>query len=285
MPPQCQGRRTTPKSAPLFFETGPRLHRNKPLSYLGIVQCTKQAEDLCADCLEREKSTAYQLVKRAGKYIPNQETMFHGRIGEPIPEWSRLQGGAWFSAQIAAGYTTHKEVPQVPVEMADTTPKKIVIRKRIVKKVSAAAPGPVPSPAPVPVPEPAAEPLKKPRAKKAVGKPVAAEPAYQQPEPELVVADVAPKKFQVKAPAAKAAPKPRQKKVVEAKPIVGIVEAAHMEDPTVIKVSVRKTEIDGRSLYVGPKDKVYDLKFKYLGRWNRRDDRVDTTYPDSDAGF
>jgi hypothetical protein len=63
------------------------------------------------------------------------------------------------------------------------------------------------------------------------------------------------------------------------------VEAAHMEDPTVIKVSVRKTEIDGRSLYVGPKDKVYDLKFKYLGRWNRREDRVDTTYPDSDAGF
>ena len=282
MPPQCQGRRTTPKSAPLFFETGPRLHRNKPLSYLGIVQCTKQAEDLCADCIERQKSTEYQLVKRAGKYIPNQETMFHGRMREPIPEWSRLQGGAWFVAQIDAGYTlpgtaaaTHKEVPQVPVEMGEevaATPKKIVIRKRIVKKI----PAPVAEPAPVVVAQPApvvAEPVapaKKPRAKKAVGKaPI---------EPEPVAATT---KLKLKAP-----PKPRQKKtVVESKPVIGIVEAAHIEDPAVIKVSVRKTEIDGRSLYVGPKDKVYDLKFKYLGRWNRREDGVDATYPDSDAGF
>jgi hypothetical protein len=234
---------------------------------------------LCADCIERQKSTEYQLVKRAGKYIPNQETMFHGRMREPIPEWSRLQGGAWFVAQISAGYTlpgtaltTHKEVPQVPVEMGEEVaakPKKIVIRKRIVKKVA-----PVAEPVPVVVAEPVpVVPAKKPRAKKAVGK------AAELPkEPEPVAATT---KLKLKAP-----PKPRQKKaVVEAKPVIGIVEAAHIEDPTVIKVSVRKTEIDGRSLYVGPKDKVYDLKFKYLGRWNRREDGVDTTYPDSDAGF
>ena len=246
------------------------------------MQCIKQAEDLCADCIERQKSTEYQLVKRAGKYIPNQETMFHGRMREPIPEWSRLQGGAWFVAQISTGYTlpgtaltTHKEVPRVPVEMGEevaATPKKIVIRKRIVKKVPAPVAEPAPvvvaQPAPVVVAEPVA-PAKKPRAKKAVGKaPI---------EPEPVPATT---KLKLKAP------KPRQKKtVVEAKPVIGIVEAAHIEDPAVIKVSVRKTEIDGRSLYVGPKDKVYDLKFKYLGRWNRREDGVDATYPDSDAGF
>jgi len=204
-------------------------------------------------------------------------------MGEPIPEWSRLQGGPWYAAQISAGYTvseSRKEVLRVPVEMGEevaATPKKVVIRKRIVKKVSApAAPAaPVaPAPAPAPAAPAAAEPLKKPRAKKAIGK--AAE-LPKEPEPEPAVP--APKKLQLKG-------RPRQKKtVVEAKPVVGIVEAAHVEDPTVIKVSVRKTEIDGRSLYVGPKDKVYDLKFKYLGRWNRREDRVDATYPDSDAGF
>jgi hypothetical protein len=127
----------------------------------------------------------------------------------------------------------------------------------------------VPAPAPVPA---LAEPLKKPRAKKAIGK-----AADLPKEPEPVVP--APKKLQLKG-------RPRQKKTVaESKPVVGIVEVVPMEDPTVIKVSVRKTEIDGRSLYVGPKDKVYDLKFKYLGRWNRREDRIDATYPDSDAGF
>ena len=67
-------------------------------------------------------------------------------------------------------------------------------------------------------------------------------------------------------------------------PIIGIVEDAPLEDPTIIKVAVKKVEIDGRALYVSSaKDKVYDLKFKYIGRWNKSADRVAATYPDSDA--
>lgn len=51
---------------------------------------------------------------------------------------------------------------------------------------------------------------------------------------------------------------------------------------TVREIKVRKREIDGRSLYLGPKDKVYDLKFKYLGRL--KDDAI-VSFPDSDEGM
>ena len=82
-------------------------------------------------------------------------------------------------------------------------------------------------------------------------------------------------------------PKPkRQSKKVVAKttPIIGIVAPTPLEDPTVVKIAVKKVVIDGRDLYVSEqKDKVFDLKFQYLGRWNRKEDRIDTTYPDSDA--
>jgi hypothetical protein len=127
---QCQGRRTTPKSAPLFFAGCPRLHKNKPLSFLGVARCTNKADDLCSECKARVKSTEFQLVKRAGKYIPNQETMFHGRITEPIPAWSRLYKGPWFEAQIQAGYTLSEETQQAVAAMEQATyenlPKKPV---------------------------------------------------------------------------------------------------------------------------------------------------------------
>jgi hypothetical protein len=46
-------------------------------------------------------------------------------------------------------------------------------------------------------------------------------------------------------------------------------------------VKVRKTEVDGRSLYLDPaKDKLYDMKFKYVGRLK---DGGIVDHPDSDA--
>ena len=119
--PQCQGRRTTPKSAPLFFAGCPRLHKNKPLSFLGPARCTNDAEDLCADCQTRLRSTENQLVKRGNKYIPNQETMFHGRISEPIPPWSRLYKGHWFEEQVKAGYTLSEDTQEAVTAMERAT--------------------------------------------------------------------------------------------------------------------------------------------------------------------
>ena len=287
---QCEGRKTTPKSAPLFFETGPRLHRSKPLSYLGIVQCTNKAEDLCAACLDRQKATAYQLEKRAGKYIPNQETMFHGRMGEPIPKWSRLEGGEWFQAQLAAGYmltNAHKENSTSPVEMSDVVAP--VIKKIVRRKKVAVASTETPKPEPIPatkkrepkkvgvIPEPISPPqatmlhatsgfvgredAKPKRTKKAV--------AVTQEITEVVP-------IPLDAPKPKRVFKPKKK-------VIGIVEAA-TDDIPVTKIQVKREEIGGVSVYVAEtKDKVYDMSYAYLGRWNRKEGRVDTTFPDSDA--
>ena len=89
----------------------------------------------------------------------------------------------------------------------------------------------------------------------------------------------------VKAPVVKAQPKKRQPKQVAAAPEsvapVAIIPSPAQELPVenVREIKVRKREIDGRSLYLGPKDKVYDLKFKYLGRL--KDEKI-VDFPDSD---
>lgn len=303
MQSQCEGRKTTPKSAPLFFETGPRLHRSKPLSYLGIVQCTNKADDLCAACLDRQKATAYQLEKRAGKYIPNQETMFHGRMYEPIPKWSRLEGGEWFQAQLAAGYTVsnaYKEMETSPIEMSDTvTPviKKFIRRKKVSEESTETS-----------KPEPIATTKK--REPKKVGK-VAAPPSELQVtildttsgfigREEAKRTEAKPKRTKknvatspeiteivpIPMDEVNAAAKPKRpvKKVFKPKTaVIGIIEAA-VDDIPVMKIQVKKEEITGRSVYVAEtKDKVYDLSYAYLGRWNRKEGHIDTTFPDSDA--
>ena len=300
MQSRCQGRKTTPKSAPLFFETGPRLHRSKPLSYLGIVQCANEAEDLCVACLDRQKATAYQLEKRAGKYIPNQETMFHGRMSEPIPKWSRLEGGEWFQAQIVAGYAVsnaHKEIATSPVEMGDVAAPPVIKKLIRRKKVAVAS-------TETPKPEPVALPTTKKREPKKVGVMLISEPLVPPPVTMLHATsgfvgreDVKPKRTK-KVPVAvspeitevvpipmdqvKAVPKP--KRVFKPKKkVIGIVDVS-ADDIPVTKIQVKKEEIGGVSVYVAEtKDKVYDLSYSYLGRWNRKEGRVDTTFPDSDA--
>ena len=193
-------------------------------------------------------------------------------MGEPIPKWSRLQGGEWYLAQLAAGYTV-KGVTPVPVEMEEKPAKPV--KKFVIPKKVAVEPSPAME---LVVVAPITDtPVKKTRAKKTVVKAVAAEvPAAAVVVPAVVpvVPAVVPKKFN-----------PRKKAVAVAKPVIGIVEAKPLDDVTVEKIAVRKTDIGGRALYVSSKkDKVYDLKFKYLGRWNRREDTVDTSYPDSDGG-
>jgi hypothetical protein len=269
-----------------------------------------EADDLCAACLDRQKATAYQLEKRAGKYIPNQETMFHGRMDEPIPKWSRLEGGEWFQAQLAAGYTVgnaHKEIATIPVGMSDVVAPVIkkVVRRKKVASVSTETPKSVVAPAPSP-----ADPTTKKREPKKVGvlpEPITppqvtmlhttsgfvgreeAKPAEKPKRTKKAVATPAPVATQeitevvpIPLGEVKAAPKP--KRVFKPKKgIIGIVEVA-ADDIPVTKIQVKKEEIGGRSVYVAEtKDKVYDMSYSYLGRWNRKEGRVDTSFPDSDA--
>jgi hypothetical protein len=62
---------------------------------------------------------------------------------------------------------------------------------------------------------------------------------------------------------------------------MAVVQGAPVEVETVVQIAVRKVELDNRLFYLDPKkDKLYDLKFKYVGRL--KDDKI-VDYPDSDA--
>ena len=102
--------------------------------------------------------------------------------------------------------------------------------------------------------------------------PVVAQPVIAEPVAP-VVAKPPPKKRQPKQTAT----------VVEpvAEPVAVLAEPAQeLPIDSVRVIKVRKREVDGRSLYLGPKDKLYDLKFKYQGRLK---EEAIVSFPDSDA--
>lgn len=280
---QCQGRFAKTEA---FFEG--RLHRNKPLLFLLPSRCRASAisEALCQGCLTKRESTNNSLEKRGNKYIPNQGSLLHGTILEPIPDWSRLYNGVWFQKQIDNGYTLTEEtrmkveealkilngdmeMPKVPVLKPLKPVKEKVVKEKVVKatkKKVEHVPVPVePEPLALPVPE------KKKMARKTIKKEPNQEPNQEPLKEEPVEPKPEPQPEPVKEPKAKKQPKkPTPFKVLNETPL----------DVEFVEVKVRPTEIDGRKVYVGDRDKVYDLKFNYLGR--KKDEEIDSSYPDSD---
>jgi len=139
------------------------------------------------------------------------------------------------------------------VETVDPQPMPAKARKPRAKKGAAAA---VPAPAPaVPAPAPAV-------------------PAPAVPPPAVPAPAVAPPPKAVKK---------RQPKMVSTTPVAIIPNPTEvLPVDSIREIRVKKQEVDGRSLYIGPKDKVYDLKFKYLGRL--KEDKI-VNFPDSDEGI
>jgi hypothetical protein len=76
-------------------------------------------------------------------------------------------------------------------------------------------------------------------------------------------------------------PKKRKAPVKTVENAMAIVQGeVDTSEYDVLHVTVRKQEVDGRLFYLDPKkDKLYDMKFKYVGRLK---DGAVTTYPDSD---
>lgn len=223
--------------------------------------------DLCGFCVEREKKTIEKLREgprgtTIGGTLPSY---LMGRVTEPIPYWSRLYGGAWFNLKMEEGYTISAE-----------TMAKIQMR------LDAAYTGVITVP-PAPMPEGVTG--KKGR------KPKAAAPVAVAAIPPVAKAP-APAPPTVTIPAAPAPKKRQTKKVAPTSPTAvttpSATATAFVPQPDVaeevddiLTIPVRKTTVDGRDLYLdGAKDKLYDLKFKYLGRLK---EGAIVAYPDSDA--
>jgi len=288
---QCQGRLVS-KDIVYFDTSGPRLHRNKPLLFLLPKRCSAAAESsLCANCNLKLEATQKSLEKRAGKYIPNQACLFHGKVTDPIPEWSRIYKGPWWIKQSESGYVITEEVLEKATAAYNDTHKDINGTIDMAKgtKYTKVSPEAVASPKrkmtrkKLPVIEPVA--VEKPVEPVAVEKPI--EPVVEKPvveKPvEKPVTPVAPVPALVPVPAVKK-PKRIAKKVTiaqQAELLVKITNPLPIIPTEILEVQIEKIEIDGRSVwYNREKDKVYDLKYNYLGR--KKDDSIDSSFPDSD---
>jgi hypothetical protein len=230
------------------------------------------------------EATQKSLEKRAGKYIPNQACLFHGKVTEPIPEWSRIYKGPWWVKQCESGYIITEEVLEKAAAAYNDAHKDVdgtidMAKGTKYTKVS---------------PEAVASPKRKMTRKKlpviepvAVEKPVEPVVAVVVEKPiEPVVVEKPVEKPVAPVPAVPVVKKPKRiaKKVTiaqQAELLVKITNPLPIIPTEILEVQIEKIEIDGRSVwYNREKDKVYDLKYNYLGR--KKDDSIDSSFPDSD---
>jgi hypothetical protein len=197
--------------------------------------------DLCESCQVRKEKTAEKVRDISGTTIKGMlPSYLNGRVTEPIPFWSRLYDGAWYRLKIKEGYT---------VSEATMTKIKAAVAKAY-DGVAAVEPQPMSK-------------VRKPR-KTAVTSVEAVETV------EAVEAVATPVKTV------------KRKILIKHKPLA-IVPTPEKELPVenTVHITVRKVEVDGRELYLDPaKQKLYDLKFKYIGRLS--DNKI-VPFPDSDA--
>ncbi len=245
------------------------------------VRCAAQAvtgSALCATCAAKKATTEAKECVKNGTYVANQETLFHGLVGETPPVWSHVYKSVWFNEFSKS--PKHRISPEVfaiaeaGLAACPGGPEAVLGCDVCVADKPALEPA---TERVKPALEPAKEVTRKPfMAKKKVT-------IVEQPTAVVEIPAAAPESVPAVKPKKRAAPK----KAVPATPAttqppIGIIEKKPLSDLPVLQVKVRKVTIDERAVYLGEKDKVYDLKFKYLGRYNRRENRIDTKYPDSD---
>lgn len=295
--PQCEARLTGGKSAvdgvwTMAFE--PDGGTKNSLFFLPK-RCERVTEGrLCEPCVARAAATAAVVEKRAGKYIANQQTLFHGFVGEMPPLWSHVYMSQWYVEYVAAhGKRLSAETEARAAEAFKACPGPALTCSEESKKMprAKAKAKPTEKPTEKPTIEPVAqEPVKempaekpaKPRAKKLTTPKVIE--VLQEAAPATPIPEPPP------PPAPK--PKPRAPKKVGAKGVadpvaaqapIGLVAASAPTDVRVVEIKVRRATVDGRQVYLSQqKDKVYDMKFNYLGRYNSREEKIVAGYPDSD---
>lgn len=197
--------------------------------------------DICDSCVQREQKTIEKVRGITGTTIKGMlPSYLNGRVTEPIPFWSRLYDGAWYRLKIEGGARLSEAVMAKAKKAAEVA----------YEGVTTVEPQPMPG-------------GKKPRAKKAV-----------EPAPAPAAAPVA-------APVAVPTKKPKKTTPKDDTPPVAVLDPKKLPVDKVVTIHVRKVEIDGRNLYLDPrKEKLYDLKFKYIGRL--KDGEIHS-FPDSDA--
>jgi hypothetical protein len=281
----CLGRRIKDKEeARGRFQDGHRFF----LEY----RCSNQREkdqDVCTTCQE---------WMNRGLKLKDPYRNVHGLITEPIPEWSHIYEGEWYESKVAL-YGIPSDDQMVRAKKAQTEARKID-KVEPVAPAPAIAPAPAPEPAPAPAPAPA--PVIAPPAPEPVVAPSPAPAPAPAPASQPVAPAPAPKAKRKPKTASEATEKPkvpvkRKAKTVAPPPVVEqqavevkAVEAlVPLKEPVeVVTIKVKKVRLNGKPYFLdSKKQKVYSvgadgLPHQYVGRWNNEDEKMDTSYPDSD---
>lgn len=232
-------------------------------------------DDVCVRCSRRTVDNTLQ----------ERLTFDHGLIGEPIPDWSHIYGGAWYEARVEVYGAPDEDTVVWAEEYARVAKLEGDEHKAAERELGM-------------------DPLKKKRVRGADdGDIVRKTPGRKKKEPAAAggagmaegqkAAGVEPKaKARApKAAAATASPKPVSKP--EAKPPTYVathlekeLEALTVDDVEIIRVA--PFEYDGRKYFRDErKNKLYKAVAAapgpYIGRWNPRLSAVETDIPDSDA--
>ena len=251
----CKGRSVSDKKGkyylPFYNQDGEILKK----FYHVPVFCEQKPlknNDLCGICAQKEINLSKFLIENGVLKNPtggsvSHPSVLHGKVDEPIPEWSHIKDGLWFKKMIQKGYR---------IEMG----KKLVVdEKKINEAIS-----------------------------KLKGKKSDKIEALRKQFPELSV--TAASKFITNfGKSATATAATTTNELVE-NVIVSLQEKCYISNESkkevddVKEIFVKPITVSGTNYYYDPEtSKVYTTEYNYVGRYCSKEQKIDTSYEDSDA--
>ena len=223
--------------------------------YYNILVCKKEClkgSDLCGSCSDKEKKIQSCTVSKSGRLNgANHPAVLHGKVGESIPIWSHIEGGEWFKNMLQKGYRKESEMPVKEFDEAKifaAIPNLKGLKNKMVEDLIKQFPE-----------------LTKHSASNFIT-------LYNKKNSKTV----APKKYKIVKSFKNVVEDFGKKLVIDSK----------VEDDVydVVELKVKPITINGINYYYEPKkDKVYTLEYKYVGRYDTKNEKLCLDYPDSDS--
>uniref|UniRef100_A0A6C0D7G4 Uncharacterized protein n=1 Tax=viral metagenome TaxID=1070528 RepID=A0A6C0D7G4_9ZZZZ len=265
--PNCKGRLTsdiTGKGKIAFLN--PDSSTSTKYYYIPI-HCNKDAlnnSDLCGSCMDKEKKIESCSISKSGRLNgangakgPNHPAVLHGKVDDPIPIWSHIEGGQWFKTMLQKGYKKEVEMPTKTYDeekiFAVISSLKGLKNKMVEDLIKQ-------------FPE-----LSKHAASNFIT--LHNKSKINSVVENVVVVPTKPKKTIKKTSV---------ESITEDKLVINTSEQSDVYDVVELKVTPI-TIGTTKYYYESKKDKVYTLDYKYVGRYDRKQETICVDYPDSDA--
>jgi len=213
--------------------------KNKPL----------QSSDLCGICSEKERNISKFTIKGDILKNPNgssvcHPSVLHGKVDEPIPSWSHIEGGSWFKKMLQKGYRQNSDMG-----------KKVVVDE---KKINEAI-------------------------VKLKGKKSEKIETLRKQFPDLSV-NAASKYITEFNKKETHSDKIVENVIVSLQEKCYIDEDSKKEVDNVKEIVVKSITISGTKYYYNSESsKLYTTDYIYVGRYNKAENKIEINYADSDA--